>query len=43
MQFSNFNYRNIRQMIHQKYQRFLDGFKIILKGRFSRKQRASFV
>lgn len=39
--FNKLNLRNERDLYIPKYKRFLVGFKLVLKGRFSRKQRAS--
>lgn len=41
--FKNFNLRNIRQNYIVKYKSILMGFKFAFRGRFSRKQRASFI
>lgn len=41
--FNNFNLRNIRQTYIVKYKSILMGFKFAFRGRFSRKQRASFI
>jgi ribosomal protein S3 len=41
--FNNFNLRNIRQKYIVKYKSILMGFKFAFRGRFSRKQRASFI
>lgn len=41
--FKKFNLRNLRQKYIAKYRTSLYGFKIIVKGRFSRKQRVSKV
>lgn len=41
--FQNFNLRNIRQKYIIKYKSILMGFKFAFRGRFSRKQRASFI
>jgi len=41
--FNKINLRNIRQRYFFKYKSILMGFKISLKGRFSRKQRASSI
>ena len=41
--FKNFNLRNIRQKYIIKYKSILMGFKFAFRGRFSRKQRASFI
>lgn len=41
--FNNFNLRNLRQKYITRFKTSLYGFKIVVKGRFSRKQRASKV
>ena len=41
--FKNLNLRNIRQKYIVKYKSILMGFKFAFRGRFSRKQRASFI
>ena len=41
--FKNYNLRNIRQKYIVKYKSILMGFKFAFRGRFSRKQRASFI
>ena len=41
--FKNFNLRNIRQEYIFKYKSILMGYKFAFRGRFSRKQRASFI
>jgi hypothetical protein len=43
LKFKNFNLRNIRQQYIVKYKSILMGFKFAFRGRFSRKQRASFI
>lgn len=43
LQFNKFNLRNLRQKYIPKYKTSLYGFKILIKGRFSRKLRASKV
>lgn len=43
LQFKKFNVRNLRQKYIPKYKGSLYGFKILIKGRFSRKLRASKV
>jgi len=41
--FKHFNLRNIRQSYIVKFKSILMGFKFAFRGRFSRKQRASFI
>lgn len=41
--FKNFNLRNIRQKYIFRYKSVLMGYKFAFRGRFSRKQRASFI
>jgi len=41
--FQHFNLRNIRQKYIVKFRSILMGFKFAFRGRFSRKQRASFI
>ena len=41
--FKMFNLRNIRKQYIPKYRSYLMGFKMSFRGRFSRKQRASFM
>ena len=43
LNYRNFNLRDLRQKYIPKYSTLLYGFKIVIKGRFSRKQRASKV
>lgn len=43
LNFQNFNLRNFRRRYLSNYQTNLYGFKFVIKGRFSRKQRASKV